>query len=239
MFGKKDGYAIGSALSARLTTASSATLRSQSTAIMPYGGGIVYGKVPGEFVAFAGRPRGKMGIITQRRQPPPVVQPRKPMMLPRELAMPRPGHDFNWQQLQKLEQRKWDQRTGAVIRNSEALAAGEIPIGDAINDMVNLQRERRERNKGIGSAPPVVQRLLKPPAPVAPPKDALDLFAEHMAANPPPLAGGETKAFARDDALAGRYQGKRNVAAELGMRTKMGLNYARRTPYGDPAPQKL
>ena len=101
--------------------------------------------------------------------------------------------------------------------------------GDALDELVQLQKDRQRRLAAVANAPGWCGRLalrhLPPPPPLL---DPLDEFARFAAANPPAPRGGTKAAFGHDYwGQPGRYQG-RGVAPSkyAGMPTKMGLHYA-------------
>ena len=179
-----------------------------------------------DLVPASKRPFGKMGIVTQRRQPPNVGRPR--YVPPRFMPKPEPVLR-NWSEIQQLKQARWQLQMGAKIKQAENFALGrkDEAGGDALDQhLVAIQQEHLGRLYNIerNQRMPIVQRLVNPPPPPPVFKDPLELFMDHvnhqhqlaMAQQPQPRA---TKpAFARP-APAFRN--------EPGMPTKMGLFYAR------------
>ena len=174
----------------------------------------------GELWAASKRPT-QAGIITQRRQPPRVGQPRRPVdrFVHKVKAEP-----MSWDMIQRLNHCKWELNTGAKVKAAEAVAMDTEAAtkGDALDHLVQIQRNRQLRLEKFKHPPAIVGRLLAPPHVEAPPMDALDLFAEHVRAQAEFFAvqtkpGPSTKA----NPFKGQF-------VQPGMPTKMGLYYARR-----------
>ena len=174
----------------------------------------------GELWAASKRPT-HAGIVTQRRQPPRVGQPRRPV--DRLVHKPKP-EPMSWEMIQRLHHCKWELNTGAKVRAAEAIALGrdDATKGDALDHLVEIQRNRQLRLEQFKHPPAIVGRLLGPPPVEAPPLDALDLFAEHVRAQAE-LFAVQTKAAPspKPNPFNGHF-------VQPGMPTKMGLYYARR-----------
>ena len=177
-----------------------------------------------EFVPLSKRPQ-KMGIITERRQPPRVVNPRQP--LPRAFPKPERHNPNTWAQMQRLAHARWDMKIGQRVRAAEAHVDVEGKALDALDQhLVDIQRERRARLNNIQRQQqvPVVQRLLGPPVVVEEPKDALAQYMAWVAAQALPAPAP----VAHNAGTRVNWRARPSGVVEPGMPTKMGLHYARR-----------
>lgn len=124
---------------------------------------------------------GQPGILTARRMPHhwPGDTARKP--LPRQfnhVRQPAEVGPDHWEKAVMRQHRRWDAKTGAVVRKAEEAAIRAEPVGfdDELDQLVRIQVERQRRLRSLRSAPPVVHRLLHPPPPPPKPLDPLDEF---------------------------------------------------------------
>ena len=129
--------------------------------------------------------------------------------------------------MQRMAHHRWDKKTGDRVRQAQDVVNGMVVPGvDALDDhIVKIQRARHARLIGCDSPPPVVQRLLNPPVPEAPPLDALGEFlaAMRQRAEDEALAASPPKPAVAPKATKMVFRGNANGP---GLPTKMGLYYA-------------
>ena len=120
---------------------------------------------------------------------------------------------------------RWDVKTGAKVKAAEAAAIGvDGAGGDALDQLVEIQKARQARLKSLNSAPPVVQRLYAGmPPPTPPPLNPLDDFAAFVRAQ----AAANVQATAKAAAAAAAPP-RRVVAREQNkvIATRTGLHFA-------------
>lgn len=181
----------------------------------------------------------KPGIITQRRLPHhwPGDTPRKPLprvfskAIQQQMAPLDPQH---WQRSVALQQRRWEAKTGAKIREAQekALSAEPVAFDDELDKLVMIQVERQRRLKSLKGAPPVVDRLLNPPPPPSKSLDPLDEFMIFVnkggAAAParsPRMGGSDTAVYGAQPGINVPHTRKGSYSGP-GMPTRTGLYQA-------------
>ena len=154
------------------------------------------------------------GIITQRRQPPPSGHvPYRPP--PRPVHVQQPA-SFSWESHLRREHLRWDRRTGVQVRAAEKKAGLELG-GDALDELVQIQADRKKRLASMNNAPPFVERLAGRGRPVVPAAlGPLDAFAAFVAAG-----GGANQEPAATKAVFHRHMSPRSSP---GLMTRMGLH---------------
>lgn len=174
-----------------------------------------------EALAAAERKPGRgAGIVTLRRQPPRMHVARQPRARPPPRMAPPPP---SWQDVQNRNHAFYQLGMKAKIDAAQAVAVGE-PGGDALDALVEIQRDRQKRLQNIHRQQnkPIVQRLVHPAPPPPPPMDPLQLFMEHVKQQQAAMGAvpsAATKVY--------HARPKPALQNQPNMPTKMGLFYAR------------